>query len=139
MEQEQNTATITLATAYGDVRDKAKELREAQQRALNLINARFWNSGLNGCADAARRIGPRLANVLREATALDDEATRLVDQMRDAVRAAPYADVRLASARRPHEPAPAPTAVHCTGCRQRSAELLAGGARGVRSRGCLTS
>lgn len=110
MDQEQHSATISLATIYGEVRDKAKELREAQQRALDVINARFFNSALSGCADAARRISPRMANVLREATAFNDEATRLVDQMRDAVRAAPHFDVRLAHATRPYEPAPPPVA-----------------------------
>ncbi|WP_395679485.1 hypothetical protein [Dokdonella sp.] len=110
MDNEQHAATISLATIYGELRDTTRALREAQQRALDVINARFWNSGIAGCADAARRISPRMANVIREGTALADEATRLVDQMRDAVRTAPHFDARLPFATRPHEPAPAPTA-----------------------------
>lgn len=123
----QNAATNSLATIYGEQRDNAKELREAQQRALDVINARFWNSGLAGCADAARRIGPRMGSVLREATALNDEVTRPVDQMRDAVRAAPCFDTRLSYATRPHEPAP-----------PRAPELRQGGRSGICSRGRLT-
>jgi hypothetical protein len=104
-EAQHHAEIVEVADTLGRIRACAESLYSAQEKGVALLT-RNWNAP-HGRADAARRLHKPYTGAARMALAQANETIRLLDQLRDSMKAEPHYDRRISALE--HREAPPPT------------------------------